>query len=33
MKARLTLLSVTLALGVAWFGKFNFLSSWPDGHY
>jgi hypothetical protein len=32
MKARLMVLSVTLALMVAWLGKFV-PSSWPDGHY
>jgi hypothetical protein len=32
MKVQLTLLLVTLALMVAWFGKFV-PASWPDGHY
>ena len=31
MKARLMLLSVSVALLAAWAGKFG-LCSWPDGH-
>ena len=32
MKSKLIVLSVSLALLVAWAGKFA-PSSWPDGHY